>query len=307
MKVLYAGDPADWPRYQPALTTAFTEAGLTAEVSDDLPAGQVDYIIYAPNGGLIDFAPYTRVKAVLSLWAGVEKIVTKVPAHLPLTRMVDQGLKDGMVEWVTGQVLRHHLGLDPMIRKTLGWVKHVPPLARHRSIGILGLGELGRACAQALAALNFDVHGYSRHAKTLPGITTHSGPDGLKDILNTSEILVLLLPNTPATENTLNAETLALLPKGAVIINPGRGALIDDDALLAALDTGHIQHATLDVFRIEPLPENHPFWSHPHVTVSPHIAAETRPETASQVIVENIRRHEAGERMLHLVDRQAGY
>jgi len=307
MNVLYAGDPAQWPRYQPALAAAFAGAGIDATIACDLPPADVDYIIYAPNGPLSDFAPYTRAKAVLSLWAGVENVVTRVPAHLPLTRMVDQGLKEGMVEWVSGQVLRHHLGLDPMINRTLGWTKAVPPLARQRTIGILGLGELGAACAAALVALNFKVHGYSRRAKALPDVTCHSGPDGLADILKVSEILVLLLPRTPDTENTLNAETLALLPKGAVIINPGRGALIDDDALLAALNSGQIQHATLDVFRIEPLPQSHPFWTHPGITVSPHIAAETRPETASMVIAENIRRHMAGERVLHLVDRQAGY
>ena len=115
------------------------------------------------------------------------------------------------------------------------------------------------------------------------------------------------MPDTPATENTLNARTLALLPRGAFVINPGRGPLIDDSALLSALDTGQVAHATLDVFRIEPLPEAHPFWTHPGVTVTPHIASETRPGTASEVVAENIRRNEAGEPLLHLVDRSAGY
>ena len=118
---------------------------------------------------------------------------------------------------------------------------------------------------------------------------------------------MLLLPDTPATTNLLNAETLALLPKGAVIINPGRGPLIDDNALLAALDSKQIGHATLDVFRTEPLPAEHPYWSHPAVTVTPHIASGTRPETASQIIADNIRRGEAGQALLHLVDRDLGY
>ena len=118
---------------------------------------------------------------------------------------------------------------------------------------------------------------------------------------------MLLLPLTPATEDLMNAARLAQLPAGAVVLNPGRGGLIDDDALLAALDSGHIGHATLDTFRVEPLPEGHPFWAHPKVTVTPHIASETRPLTAAPVIAENIRRAEAGEPLLNLVDRAAGY
>ncbi len=126
-------------------------------------------------------------------------------------------------------------------------------------------------------------------------------------MLATSEILVLLLPLTPATRNVIDARALALMPEGAVIVNPGRGALIDDEALLASLDAGHTGHATLDVFRTEPLPPDHPFWGHPRVTVTPHIAAETRPASAARVIAENIRRGEAGEPFLHLVDRNTGY
>ncbi len=120
-------------------------------------------------------------------------------------------------------------------------------------------------------------------------------------------MVITLLPKTADTENLLNAERLGWLAKGAFIINPGRGPLIDDQALLAALDTGQIGHATLDVFRIEPLPADHPFWAHPHVTVTPHIAADTRPDSAARVVAENVRRGEMGEPFLHLVDRSRGY
>ncbi|WP_323783183.1 NAD(P)-dependent oxidoreductase, partial [Leisingera sp.] len=180
-------------------------------------------------------------------------------------------------------------------------------LAKERRVTVLGLGALGVACAQALAALGFQVSGWSRSQKEVEAITCHAGPEGLKAALAQAEIVILLLPDTPATENTLNAETLAMLPKGARIINPGRGPLIDDSALLAALGSGQIAHATLDVFRVEPLPPEHPYWAHPNVTVTPHIASETRESTAAEVIAENIRRGEAGEPLLHLVDRRFGY
>ncbi len=171
------------------------------------------------------------------------------------------------------------------------------PLASDRPVSILGLGTLGQACAEALVGLGFPVTGWSRTAKDIAGITCVSGDDGLRHALQTGEIIILLLPNTPATENTINADTLAQMPRGAFLINPGRAPLIDDDALIAALD----------VFRVEPLPQDHPYWAHPKVTVTPHIAADTRPESSAEVIAENIRRNEAGEAMLYLVDRSAGY
>ncbi|WP_170573937.1 2-hydroxyacid dehydrogenase [Ruegeria atlantica] len=308
VNILFSARPALWPVYEPLLTKYLTDAGLEFQLGTDVDPDQVDYIIYAPNGGLLDFSPYTRLKAVLSLWAGVEKIAGNETLTVPLARMVDHGLTQGMTEWVVGHVLRYHLGMDRHITVQDGvWTPEIPPLATGRKVCILGLGALGEAAARTLAALNFDVMGWSRSVKDIPGVTCMHGADGLRAALSQAEIVVLLLPGTPATENTLNAETLALMPKGARIINPGRGPLVDDDALLAALNSGQIGHATLDVFRIEPLPEDHPYWTHPNVTVTPHIASETRPETAAQVICENIRRGEEGEPFLHLVDRNLGY
>ncbi|WP_170367664.1 2-hydroxyacid dehydrogenase [Ruegeria arenilitoris] len=308
VNVLFSARPALWPVYEPLLNTGLADAGIKATVATDLPPDQVDYIVYAPNGGLLDFTPYTRAKAVLSLWAGVEKIASNDTLTVPLARMVDHGLTQGMTEWVVGHVLRYHLGMDRHITVQDGvWAPDPPPLATQRSVCVLGLGALGQAAAQALAALNFNVTGWSRSAKDVSGVTCLHGPDGLRVALSRAEILVLLLPETAATENTLNADTLALLPKGARILNPGRGPLIDDEALLQALSTGQVGHATLDVFRTEPLPPDHPYWAHPNVTVTPHIASETRPETAAQVICENIQRSEAGQPLLHLVDRALGY
>jgi len=308
--ILFAAKSERWTTYEAPLRAALSDAGLgDALLTTEAEPSEVDYIVYAPNSGLTDFTPYTRLKAVLNLWAGVEDVVGNPTLKVPLARMVDEGLTEGMVEWVTGHVLRHHLGMDTHILGQDGtWrADSTPPLARDRSVAVLGLGVLGTACAQMLARLNFRTHGWSRSAKDVAGVTCHHGAGGLRAALREAEIAVLLLPDTPATENTLNAETLALMPRGAVILNPGRGPLIDDDALLAALDAGHIGHATLDTFRSEPLPEDHRYWSHPRVTVTPHIASATRTASASRTIVENIRRGEAGEPFRHLVDRSLGY
>ena len=308
LNVLYAGRPARWPEFQPPLEAEFAKAGLDVHLATEFAPETVDYIVFSPTGPVSDFTPFTRAKAVLSLWAGVEKVVGNETLTQPLCRMVDDGLTLGMTEWVTGHVLRHHLDIDKDVTRTAGnWNAEIPPLAPERPVTILGLGELGRAAAAPLIGLGFPVTGWSRSPKSVPYMTCLHGKDGLKNALKTAEILVLLLPNTPATENILNADTMGLLPRGAVVINPGRGPLINDEDLLAALDAGQIGHATLDVFRVEPLPQEHPFWHHPKVTVTPHIAADTRPSTSAKVIAENVRRSEAGEPLLHLVDRQLGY
>ena len=308
VNVLFSARRDMWNKYRAPLASAFAAAGLSADLRTEIAPDLVDYIVYAPDGPVRDFSHFTRLKAVLGLWAGVEGVVSNATLTVPMTRLVDSGLTEGMVEWVTGHVLRYHLGMDAQMSGQNGiWTQVIPPLARNRRVGFLGLGELGSACAQALAALNFLVSGWSRSSKTIEGVTCLSGDAGLVKLLQSTDILVLLLPLTPATENLLNAERLALLPYGAFLLNPGRGALIDDQALLAALNTGQIAHATLDVFRTEPLPSDHPYWSHPNVTVTPHIASETRAETAALVIAENIRRNEAGEPMRYVVDRAAGY
>ena len=309
MKVLFAAGAARWPLWEGPLRRAIAEAGVEAElVRRAAPAG-VQAIIYAPTGDPPpDFTAFTDCRAVLGLWAGVERIVTNPTLTQPLCRMVDPGLTQGMVEYVTGHVLRAHLGLDAVLAAQTGhWHPVVPPLASDRPVAMLGLGELGAACARALAGLGFPVLGWSRRPRTVPGVAAHHGPDGLRAVLARAQIVVTLLPATAATENVLNAQTLALLPMGATIINPGRGSLIDDAALLDALASGRVGQATLDVFRTEPLPAEHPFWAHPRVTVTPHVAAETRPESASRVVAENLRRLAAGEPLLHLVDRSAGY
>ena len=308
--ILFAAKSEKWAEYEPALRKALQKAGVdTTGLTTEADPAEVDYIIYAPNSGLQDFTPFTRAKAVLSLWAGVEDIVGNKTITMPLARMVDYGLTQGMLEFVTGHVLRYHLMIDDFLAGQDGvWRPNlVPPLARDRKVTILGLGVLGAAAAQSLARIGFDVAGWSRSPKSIEGIACYHGEAGLFDALRHAEILVTLLPDTAATRGLINQTTLAALPHGAKIINPGRGSLIEDATLLAALDTGKIAAATLDVFTIEPLPASHPYWRHPRVTVTPHIASATRAETASETIAENIRRGEVSEPFLHLVDRAAGY
>lgn len=311
LHVLFSAAEGEWPRYAAPLRAACAAAGLDAELSETLPTSGpagVDYIIGTASGPVRDFTPYTSVRAMLSLWAGVERLLANPTLTQPIVRMIDPGLTAGMVEWVAGHALRHHLGLDRLITgQGATWNPIIPPLAAERSVAVLGLGALGAASARALAGLGFRVAGWSRSPKNISGIACHSGPAGLESALRGAEIVVLLLPETPATTDILDARTLGWLAQGAVVLNPGRGPLIDDRALLAALDAGRIGHATLDVFRTEPLPPEHPYWAHPRVTVSPHVASATRPETAARALAASITEMEAGCAPAGLVDRARGY
>jgi glyoxylate/hydroxypyruvate reductase A len=309
LNILFAAGPSRWAAYQAPLTRALDGLALQYTLHcDHIAPSAVDYIVYAPDSTLRDFSPYTRCKAVLNIWAGVEQIIKNQTLTQPLCRMVDPALTAGMVEYVCAHVLRYHVGLDATLAAQTGtWVPVVPPLASERPVTVLGLGTLGTACAKALVGLGFPVSGWSRRDKTISGITCYSGVEGLTDALSTAEIVVTLLPQTPETTEILNSRRLSQLPRGACLINPGRGPLIEDAALIAALKSGQIAHATLDVFRTEPLPAEHPFWAHPKITVTPHVASETRPSSASQVIAANIARCEAGHPLLHQVDLAAGY
>ena len=308
IKILFSANEENWKRYKAPLQDALDDKSLDYELGTTITPSEVDYIVYAPSSSLQDFSPYAKLKAVLNLWAGVEGVTNNKTLKVPLARMVDSGLTDGMVEWVTGHTLRHHLGIDKHIHGQDGiWRSYVPPLAKDRVITILGLGTLGTACGIALKRLGFNVRGWSRREKRVDGIQCFYGDEQIDSSLMDADIVVLLLPDTPLTQNILNQHTLNLLKRGAFVLNPGRGPLIDDDALLAALETGQIEHATLDVFRIEPLPQNHQYWSNNKVTVIPHKASETRPKTASQVIAMNIERAENGQELLYLVDRENGY
>lgn len=311
--VVYAGRAEQREAYERHLRSAAGEAGLELDLRMD-PAtadpAEADYLLYAPSGPVEDVRAYTGLKGILSLWAGVEKLLEReLPADVPLVRMVEEGLTLGMIDYVMGNVLRHHLDIDRYIGAThvAEWETGYPPLARERTVGMLGLGALGGACAERLAAHGFHVIGWSRTAKEIPGVECRTGEFALDETIAESEILVLLLPLTHDTHHVLNARRVALMPLDACLINAARGPLIDHVALFAALQAGLLRHATMDVFDVEPLPPDDPYWLHPRVTVTPHIASVTRPETASRAVVAQIARRERGEPFQHVVDRARGY
>tara|TARA_B100000029_G_scaffold509330_1_gene598277 strand:- start:26 stop:973 length:948 start_codon:yes stop_codon:yes gene_type:complete len=315
MRILFMSDL--YSSYEPQLRKALLELnGPNFDISDKLDERiqEVEFIIYSPvkvDNQLIDrnFSIYDNNKAVFSLYAGVEHLTNNPSLNCPLVKMVDDGLTSSMVEWCVAHTLRNHLGIDRHILGQDGtWRHHIkPPLANDRRVGVLGLGALGKPTAKALQFLGFDVGGWSKTAKNLAGIRCFHGNDGLREILGFAEILIILLPLTKETFHIINRKTLSYMPRNSTIINAGRGDLIDDEALLQSLKSGYLGHATLDVFSNEPLTSTHPYWIHPRVTVTPHIAADTPAETSSKAIVKNIKLILQGKQPVGLVDLKRGY
>ena len=303
--------------YESLLRKALSELNLSGFTISDQPNEKVDeveFIIYSPtrkNKAIVthDFTNYRNNKAIFSLYAGVESLINNNSFDCLLVKMIDNGLTSGMVEWCVAHTLRIHLGIDRHILGQDGIWRHdiKPPLAKNRNIGILGLGALGEPTAYALRYLGFNVFGWSRTPKNLEGVSCFHGNEGFKKILNVTEILIVLLPLTSQTFKILNSDTIPLMPKHSAIINAGRGDLIDDDALLKNLKAGHISNATLDVFSMEPLPPSHPYWLHPRVTVTPHIAADTPVESSAKAIAMNIKLVIQGKKPKGLVNIKRGY
>ncbi len=277
------------------------------DLGDD---ADIDIAIVAnpPPGELGRFA---NLKAVLSLWAGVDAVLSDpaFPRHIPLVRMDEPGLNQGMGEFVLYHALKYHLR-DHLYRAQQAdaeWAPQQRLVARHRKVGVLGLGVIGRVVCKMLADCHFDVAGWSRSEKTLAGVACLHGTDGLRRLLERSEILVCLLPMTEETTGILNRDLFDALPKGAFLINAGRGPHLNEADLLAALGSGQIAHATLDVFETEPLPRDHPFWRHPRIDVTPHIASITQVDTGVQVLLKTIARVRRGEALENVVDPERGY
>ncbi len=276
---------------------------------DDIDPDRVDYlVVWSPPD---DFIPqFPNLKAVFSVGAGVDHIdLDAVPETVPLVRMIEPGLVTGMVEFTAMSVLALQRDLIAYIAQQRAgeWRQHRLVPARACRVGVMGLGMLGQAVLGHLATLGFQLSGWSRTHKTLEGVDCHAGTDGLERFLSGCDILVCLLPLTAQTRGILNADTFAALPEGAGIVNVGRGGHLVEGDLIAALDSGHIKGAVLDVFAEEPLPAGHPFWHHPGILMTPHIASVAGGDAGGLALLDNIRRHQRGEPLEGLIDRARGY
>jgi glyoxylate/hydroxypyruvate reductase A len=261
-----------------------------------------------PAGGLRRFS---NLKLIISIGAGIDHVLAdpELPRDVPIMRTTGEDLTLRMREYVLLHVLRLHRRLAEIeaAQARREWLQLVNPPAHERRVGIMGLGRLGADCARTLRLVGFDVAGWARRRKSIDGIESFAGDQELGAFLARTDILVCLLPLTPDTENILNARLFEHLPRGAALINAARGGHLVDRDLLDALDQGQIAAATLDVFRTEPLPAASPFWAHPKVLVTPHVASLIDPETGGRRIAANIRSFLRGEPVADLVDLERGY
>lgn len=303
MNILFASETESPDVWLPLLERALPNDRIVREASF-----QIDIALVAtPPTGTLE--RLQGVKLIQSLWMGVEKLLADpaLPKGVPVARLVDPGMVAAMSETVLAHVLdwhRHHYYYRRLQRDSR-WVRRLPQhLAADRCIGLLGLGELGSDAARKLLALGFNVAGWSRRPKSIEGVRSFTD---LEAVLCITDALVCLLPLTAQTKGILNSKTLRAIRKDGCLINVARGAHLVVSDLIAALDSGHLAHAYLDVFEPEPLPADSPLWRHPHITITPHSAALTEPRTALPEIVDNIERVRRGEQALNLVDFSAGY
>jgi len=289
-----------------ALRQALPHADVSLWHSGASPA---DYaVVWAPPQAFFDEQP--QLKAAFNIGAGVDALLAlKVPAHTRLVRLDDAGMSVQMAEYVCHALIRHTREFDVYEADTRAqkWSFRKPLDRADFPVGVLGLGVLGTRVAQAVAQFEFPVLGWSRSAKQVAGVQCFSGAQELDQFLSKTRVLVNLLPLTPETENILNRSTLSQLQSGAYLINVARGRHLVEEDLLVLLENGHVAGATLDVFRTEPLPADHPFWKHPRITVTPHTSARTlRSESIAQ-IVGKMQAMERGEPVAGVVDVVRGY
>jgi glyoxylate/hydroxypyruvate reductase len=299
-------DPEDWGNH---LREAMPGLDFRVWPAVGNPADIEAALVWkAPEGELRKFP---NLKLIINLGAGADSIVKdrSLPAGIPIVRIADPDMSRMMSQFVLAAVLRHYRDFVSFARaqKERRWHYIHPREAPTCSVGVMGLGNLGGMAASELVRQGFRVSGWARTPKQIDGVASFHAEAGLARFLATCEILVVMLPLTPQTEGILNAKTLGMLPQGAKLINVGRGQLVDEKALIAALESGRIAEATLDVFQEEPLPSQSPLWGFDQVLITPHLASVAIPRTASRQVAENIRRVKSGEPLLNVVDPQRGY
>lgn len=300
-----------------------TDNRIFQALQHELPEHQIDQwpdcddctqvsaaIVWQPPAEFFD--GLVNLKYVLSIAAGVDHLLTHpgLPATAEIVRLTDAGMAQPMAEFVLYGALhaQRRMTALALAQHNQQWRHDIKPhLANEFRIGILGAGELGQVAAKRLLDNHYAVSCWSRSAKNLPGIQHYAGNTGLNEMLPTIQALVCLLPLTNETRGIINASMLSKLPRDAYVINPGRGDHLDETALIEAVNSGQISGALLDVFSTEPLPESHPFWRHPNITVTPHVAAVTSMPEAVEQIVESLKAFEQGEIPRGLVNRALGY
>ena len=311
MTILVAADfsAGEWAQWWPLLEAALPTERLVRD-RRDLPLSNIDVALVAnpPPGSLRDLP---GLRLIQSLWAGVDRLLVdpSVPATVPLARMVDPAMNEAMAQtalWAALSLQRGFFGYAAQQRAGV-WRPQPWRRADETTVAVLGLGQMGRTAALRLLQHGYRVLGWSRGTASAEGVPVHCGAAALPPLLAQAQIVVNLLPLTPATHGLFNAQTLAQLPRGASLVNLARGAHVVEADLLAALDRGHLHHAVLDVFATEPLPPAHAFWSHPSVTVLPHVAAPTDPRSAAPIAARNVQALRDGRPLEHLVDRTRGY
>ncbi|WP_428415880.1 2-hydroxyacid dehydrogenase [Methylibium sp.] len=299
-----ADEAATW---RAALAAALPGEHLveTTDAADDIEIA----IVANPRPGALAGLP--RLRLIQSLWAGVDRLLVDptLPAGVPIVRMVDPAMNVAMAETALWAVLALHRGFFRYARlqREGRWAPHGQRRADEMVVAVLGLGQMGRGAALRLSAQGYRVLGWSARPNAVEGIETHAGDAALDALLARADIVLDLLPLTPATRGLFDATRFARMKPGAGFVNLARGAHVVEADLLAALDAGPLRHAVLDVFQTEPLPAGHAFWSHPRVTVLPHAAAQTDPRSAASVVAANLRAWRAGQSLQHVVDRARGY
>ena len=305
--------PADYEQttaWVDALSLAMPELSIVALRDMDTESRQRCTVAIVANPDPADLQELPRLRWVHSVWAGVEKLVADLgETSLPIVRLVDPHLAHTMAEAVLAFTLYLHRDIPVYARQQAQrrWQALEYVRAENRTVSVLGLGALGNAAAKRLADDGFRVCGWSQSLKPIPGIGTFTGQSGFNAMLEKTDILVCLLPLTPQTRGLLGAEAFSLLREGASLINFSRGAIVNDADLKAALDSGRLRHAVLDVFEVEPLPNTQWHWGHPSVTVLPHCSAPTDRETASAIVAKNILRYVEDGSIPESVNRSRGY